>query len=89
VLLLDVILGRPMTEALAELPLSDAARDALLGRPNALRSVLETVMAYEDGGWEEAVASAESIGAIESDLQQAYTGALSWAHELTAVGFAA
>jgi EAL and modified HD-GYP domain-containing signal transduction protein len=87
--LLDVILGRPMTEALADLPLSEAARDALLGRQNALRSVLDTVMAYEDGGWEEAVASAESIGAIESDLQLAYTGALSWAHELTAVGFAA
>jgi EAL and modified HD-GYP domain-containing signal transduction protein len=87
--LLDVILGRPMAEALAELPLSDAAREALLGRPNTLRSVLETVMAYEDGGWEEAVAGAEAIGAIESELQQAYTGALSWARDLTAVGFAA
>jgi EAL and modified HD-GYP domain-containing signal transduction protein len=87
--MLDAILGRPMAEALAELPLSDAARDALLGRQNALRSVLETVIAYEDGGWEEAISGAEVIGAREAHLQQAYTGALSWAHELTSVGFAA
>jgi EAL and modified HD-GYP domain-containing signal transduction protein len=87
--LLDVILGKPMAEAIAELPLSDAARDALLGRDNALRSILNSVIAYEDGGWEDAVASAETIGAPEPELQKAYTGALIWAHELTASGFAA
>ena len=31
----------------------------------------------------------ETIGAPESQLQQAYTGALGWAHELTSVGFGA
>jgi EAL and modified HD-GYP domain-containing signal transduction protein len=87
--LLDVILGRPMAEALTELPLSEPARAALLGHDNALRSVLDSVIAYEDGGWEDAVASAETIGAPEPELQQAYTGALIWAHELTAAGFAA
>ena len=87
--MLDVILGRPMAEALTDLPLSEAARDALLGHPNALRSVLDAVMAYEDGGWEDAVASAETIGARESGLHQAYTGALRWAHELGAAGFGA
>ena len=87
--MLEAILGRPMGEAIADLPLSDAAREALLGRDNALRSVLDSVIAYEDGGWEDAVASAETIGAPEPQLQQAYTGALTWAHELTATGFAA
>ena len=87
--MLDVMLGRPMSEALTELPLSDAAREALLGHPNALRSVLDAVIAYEDGGWEDAVASAATIGAPESGWQQAYTGALGWAHELTSVGFGA
>ena len=85
----DAGCGRPMTEALAELPLTDAARDALLGHPNALRSVLDAVIAYGDGGWEAAVSRAETIGAPESQLQQAYTGALGWAHELTSVGFGA
>jgi c-di-GMP-related signal transduction protein len=86
--LLDVILGRPMAEAIGELPLSEPAREALLGGQNALRAVLDTVIAYEDGGWEDAVAGAEAIGAPEPHLQQAYSGALTWAHELTAVGFA-
>jgi len=83
------MLGQPMGEAIAELPLSDAARDALLGRDNALRAVLDSVIAYEDGGWEDAVATAETIGAPEPHLQQAYTSALIWAHELTAAGFGA
>jgi EAL and modified HD-GYP domain-containing signal transduction protein len=87
--ILDVILGRPMTEALADLPLSDAARDALLGRPNALRSVLDSVLAYEDGSWEDAVANAETVGAPESGLHRAYTGALTFAHELSSAGFEA
>jgi EAL and modified HD-GYP domain-containing signal transduction protein len=87
--MLEAILGRPMAEAIADLPLSDLAREALLGHDNALRSVLDSVIAYEDGGWEDAVASAATIGAPEPQLQQAYTGALTWAHELTATGFAA
>jgi EAL and modified HD-GYP domain-containing signal transduction protein len=87
--LLDVILERPMAEAIAELPLSDAARAALLGSDNALRAVLDAVVAYEDGGWEDAVASAETIGAPEPLLQEAYTGALNWAQELSAAGFGA
>jgi c-di-GMP-related signal transduction protein len=86
--LLDVILGRPMAEALAELPLSDNARRALLGEHNPLRAVLDAVVAYEDGGWEQAVANAETIGAPEADLQQAYSNAITWAHEISTVGFA-
>jgi c-di-GMP-related signal transduction protein len=87
--LLDVILGKPMADAISDLPLSEPARAALLGQNNALRSVLESVIAYEDGGWEDAVASAETIGAPEPELQKAYTGALIWANELTSAGFAA
>jgi c-di-GMP-related signal transduction protein len=77
-----------MADAIAELPLTVAAREALLGRDNALRSVLNSVIAYEDGGWEDAVASAETIGAPEPHLQHAYSAALIWSHELTAAGFA-
>lgn len=86
---LDVILGRPMADAIEELPLSDAVRHALLGGDNSLRAALDAVIAYEDGGWDEAVTAAETIGAPEPRLQQAYTGALNWAHELTAAGFSA
>jgi EAL and modified HD-GYP domain-containing signal transduction protein len=87
--MLDVILCCPMAEALAELPLSEAAQRALLGHSNPLRSILETVMAYEDGAWEQAVAAGEAIGAPEPELREAYGGALVWAHELSAAGLGA
>jgi len=85
---LDVILGRPMSESIEELPLSDEAKDALLGRPGPLRSVLDAVIAYEGGSWEEAVLTAESLGATESSLPLAHTGALSWARELSSSSLA-
>jgi EAL and modified HD-GYP domain-containing signal transduction protein len=47
--LLDAMLNRPMKDALNQLPLSEVARNALLGEKNPLRSRLDTVMAYEAG----------------------------------------
>jgi EAL and modified HD-GYP domain-containing signal transduction protein len=81
---LDTILGCPMAEAIAELPLSDAARGALLGEPGPMRSILEAVVAYETGSWEDAIDTAESFGAPEASLALAHTGAMSWARQVSA-----
>lgn len=81
--LLDALLRRPMAEALADLPLSQTAREALLGQQNTARAVLETTMAYERGAWEEAVRAARRVGISEAQLPIAYNGALHWARELS------
>ena len=80
---LDTILGRPMAEAIAELPLSDAVRAALLGEPGPMRSILDAVVAYETGSWEEAIDTAESVGAVEATLSHAHAGAMSWARQVS------
>jgi EAL and modified HD-GYP domain-containing signal transduction protein len=85
--LLDAMLNRPMKDALAELPLSDAARQALLGRQNSLRAVLEVVMAYEAGSWEEALAS--DVIDDERTLPRVYSSALMWAREISAANLSA
>jgi EAL and modified HD-GYP domain-containing signal transduction protein len=84
---LDAMIGRPMAEALAELPLSDAARRALLGERNPLRSILDAVVAYEGGSWDLALEA--GIGADERTLPKAYGSALTWARELSAINMAA
>lgn len=81
---LDTILDRPMADAIAELPLSDEAKAALLGQPGPMRAILDAVIAYEDGAWEDAVEAVESLGATESRLPLAQRGALIWAQELSA-----
>ena len=63
--LLDAILNRPLTDALADLPLSAEIRAALMGEANVARAVLDVVVAYESGDWDAAriaVCSSASAG---------------------------
>jgi EAL and modified HD-GYP domain-containing signal transduction protein len=85
--LLDAMLSLPMHEALAELPLSEPARNALLGERNPLRAILNAVMAYEVGSWEQALTS--EFVTDELILPRAYSSALVWARELSAANLSA
>ncbi|MEQ1760213.1 MAG: HDOD domain-containing protein [Vicinamibacterales bacterium] len=80
--LLDVILRKPMEEALSELPISDTVRDALLGVDNRARQVLDAVIAYERANWDDAAAGAEKAGIALAALPEAYADALRWANEM-------
>jgi EAL and modified HD-GYP domain-containing signal transduction protein len=81
--LLDAMLGKPLEDAIADLPLSPGARDAVLGmRRSKARSVLNAVIAYERGAWNVSAEELRSAGAADDLVAQAYTGALSWAREL-------
>jgi EAL and modified HD-GYP domain-containing signal transduction protein len=79
--LLDAMLSRTMAEAVEGLPLSAAALAALQGTPNALRRVLEAVIAHERGAWSEAASLAEAAGLKSSELADAYTRALAWVQD--------
>ncbi len=85
--LMDAMAGRPMKDALADLPLTERARQALLGERNPLRTVLDAVMAYEVGSWEAALTS--EFVSDELILPRAYGSALTWARELSAAHFSA
>ncbi|MGE3176382.1 MAG: EAL and HDOD domain-containing protein [Vicinamibacterales bacterium] len=81
--LLDSMLRRPMEDALAEIPVSDAIKQALLGHQNTARAVLDAVTAYERGEWELA-ADAANLALLDPELlPAAYADALRWARELT------
>jgi|KBSSwiS6_1023812.scaffolds.fasta_scaffold15737_1 EAL and modified HD-GYP domain-containing signal transduction protein len=80
--LLDVVLGRPMAEALSEMPLPAALNDALLGEQNDARYVLDAVLAYEQGKWTEANTAMEALRLPPDLLPGVYAEALRWAREL-------
>lgn len=81
--LLDVILQRPMADALSDMPLAASIRDAILGTSNDTRVVLDTIVAYEQGEWEKAKAGAAAIGLRDDALSTIYADALRWARELS------
>jgi c-di-GMP-related signal transduction protein len=81
--LIDAILGRPMSDAIADLPLSDHVRTALSGGRNPSRSILDAVIAYESGDWDLAAATAAGAGLPPHALAEAYGDALKWARDLS------
>ncbi len=81
---LDAIMGRPLEEILSALPVPHDVRDALLGEPNLLRQVLDTVVAYEAADWERCAASAAAAGLSEEDLPDDYLRAAEWTHQIFA-----
>ena len=87
--LLDVLLSRTMADALDNLPLPPSTADALLGRNNKERSVLDAVIAYENGEWDEASNAAVIAGVDAAVLPTAYTTALRWAQDISRSGISA
>jgi EAL and modified HD-GYP domain-containing signal transduction protein len=80
--LLDAMLERPMPEALKHMALAPSVEQALLGQPTASRRLLEAVLAYERGHWDDAVTAAQSAAASDLSLPTAYAAALTWMREL-------
>jgi EAL and modified HD-GYP domain-containing signal transduction protein len=81
--LLDSMLGCTMENALEHLPLSPSAKQALLGAPGPMRSILDTIVAQESGDWADVDLSAADAGVSAASLSNAYIGALRWARALT------
>ena len=81
--LLDAILDRPLEEAIADLPLPADVKTALLGGNNVPRQILDVVIAYENGNWDEALEKARALGLSEDSPAAVYSEALKWARELS------
>jgi EAL and modified HD-GYP domain-containing signal transduction protein len=80
--MLDAIMERPMDQVVANLPVSDGVREALVGTPNGLKAVLDCVLAYERGGWTQAVDLARTAGIDEDALSSSYHQALIWVNHV-------
>jgi c-di-GMP-related signal transduction protein len=77
--LLDAILDAPMEAIVAQLPLSESVRAALLGDDNPARRLLDCVVAYERGDWHIWQPLVAEAGLAESAFAAASADALRWA----------
>ena len=83
--LLDVLLTLPMEEVLKEVNLSDELTDALLGKDNDLRRLLDLVIAYEKGDWDTVIAYCERENLSPEFLQPTYDNVLEWYNALQSI----
>jgi len=80
--LMDALLDRPMEKILAELPLSDNITTALLRQSSKLTSVLETVIAYEQGNWDKYEIYRQAIKINSETAKRLYLEAVAWVWEI-------
>ncbi len=75
--LLDTLFDRPMAEVLDELPLTEAVKEALLGKPGRYKSALEIALFYEQGDFSRACELAKSEYELDKEeLARFYLDAL-------------
>lgn len=87
--LLDAILQTPMDAVLQHLPLCASNDAALRGESNGQRALLDAVIAYEHGQWEQSRRLAAGAGLDATLLPAAYQGAISWMARFQEVAAAA
>jgi metal-dependent hydrolase len=83
--LLDVLLGLPMDDVLKEVSLSDELSDALRGKDNDLRRLLDLVVAYEKGDWESVSTYCARENLRPEHLQPTYDKVLEWYNALQSI----
>ncbi len=79
---IDVILGRPMPGIFAELPLPGEVADALEGRRNTLRLLLDEVMAFERADWPSVERLQRRVEMPPGRLMDLYLSAVQWANQI-------
>ncbi len=76
--LADALLDRTMEKFLSELPLSDDIVAALLRKPSVLTSILEMVIAYEQGNWEVYETYCRKLNITSGEVNNMYMDAVIW-----------
>lgn len=76
--MVNAFLDRPMDEILEDLPLASPVKEALLGKPNHFRDVLELVKDYEKGNWVHLNQMTRHLKIKEKKIAALYLDAVEW-----------
>jgi c-di-GMP-related signal transduction protein len=79
---LDALLDQPMPKALAEVAIPPRVKGALVGMPGEMRRVLDLVLAFEHGDWQEVDALRRTLDA--EALAMTYHSAIEFAQAASA-----
>ena len=69
---LDYLIDAPMEEILAEVPLADAVREALLNKTGRCGELYQLVLSYEAANWGAIASLAEKLNIEDSKLTSTY-----------------
>ena len=88
--LLDTMLGLPMTEVVAYLPLDDKLKAALCGEPNnEYLPLLQLARSFEEARWEDSEDMIQKLNLDSGKVRTAFQSSLDWSAEMAALATAA
>lgn len=80
---IDVLLDRPLSEILEEIPLDEEIKQALLEKEhNEFFVLYQLIQTYEKGNWDDFSTYVKELAINEHDVLKAYRESLIWAHNL-------
>lgn len=79
--LIHAIIDLPMETALAQIPIAEEIKEALMGHENWFKDVFDLMLAYESGQWDLFLALADKLALDASRAPEVYIKALEWADE--------
>jgi EAL and modified HD-GYP domain-containing signal transduction protein len=82
--LLDTMLNQAMPDLLADLPLSKAVKETLLGEPTRFQDIFNLVIAFEIGNWDRIETLSNSLQIQSEELSDFQQEAFAWADEISA-----
>ncbi|MBP2239463.1 EAL and modified HD-GYP domain-containing signal transduction protein [Cytobacillus eiseniae] len=80
--MMDSLIGMPMEKILHDLPLDEEICEALIGKNNQLKFVLDLVLAVEKAEWTFISQKCKELNIDEKLLFKMYSEAISWANDL-------
>jgi EAL and modified HD-GYP domain-containing signal transduction protein len=80
--LIDTMLGMNLKDILAELPVDDEIRAALLGQKNLLRRHFDCALPFESGDWQELDTAATDLDVASPLAAEVYRDAMKWTDDL-------
>ncbi|MGG5253952.1 EAL and HDOD domain-containing protein [Neobacillus sp. SM06] len=83
--LMDALLKLPMEKIVSELPLDDRICDALTGKQNELKDILDIAIVVEKGDWQKLSAACLHFEIKETDVLASYQKALNWSNQILRV----
>jgi c-di-GMP-related signal transduction protein len=79
---IDAILDMPMENVLKEITVREEIRDALLGRQNRFRQVMDVALLYETGAWDRLDEAAARLKVDVRALPDRFVAAVDWARKI-------
>lgn len=84
--MMDTILGIPLEQLLTKIKVPQETQDALMGKSNRLRDILDLIVAYDRGNWDKTRTLCAKLHVEQEILANDYIQALQWVDLILGLG---